>query len=262
MIKHRLSIVAGITWLLFAPHGAMGGATFLLDSFVISPYSNPYSKNDGVCSAIVKAVFSQLNTHIDIAYRTVDSALKNLKHSKAIGVFPVYKAADLGEGVLFTDPIIPIRFFQYTLATTAMEQKFEGATLTAKPTKIYCVPRIFAKMEGLKKFLSDQGGQKIQYEQYAQSCYIKLRLGEVDAVLDEEKNAMFATAYIFDNNAMHISKSPEPVYEGNFFLIFNKELPGVMDIISRFNEALSEFKKAGEYNQIVQRFDESWAIEK
>lgn len=260
-IKGRALSALLLATLLFASPATLAKTSFLLDSFVLSPYSNPYSKNDGVCSAIIKAAFSKLDTNVEIAYYPVLNSLEQLKQMKTTGVFPVYNAADLEGDIVFTDTIIPIRFFKYTMQTTPLEQEFEGGHAVPKKNPLYCVPQIFKFVKGLQDLLLSKSIQTIQYEQYAQSCYIKLRLGEVDAVIDEEKNAAFAMSYIFEDNALHVHKSAKPIYEGDLFLILNKALTGVQDIVKTFNTALADMKSSGEYNQIIRLFNEEWAIE-
>lgn len=233
------------------------------NSFIIPPYSNPYAQQDGLVSALVAAVFKQLNTSIEIAYHPLHMALENLENQDAIGVFPIYPSKNEEKGspnFLFSNPLLPIKFYVYTLQVPATALIFTGEPKHNTSIQSLCVPRIFKSTQAIQDFIKEHKIAKILESDIAQECFIKLQTKEVDAVIDEEKNAYFATTFLFHDNVVSITRGAKPLYEENFYVIFNRKEKYAPLMVQKFNEALENLKNSGEYEQIIRRFQEAWAL--
>lgn len=237
--------------------------SLFFNSFIIPPYSNPYAPQDGLISALVTAVFEKLNTNIEIAYHPIHVAMENLENQDTIGVFPIYPTKNdkkNSPNLLFSKPLLPIKFYVYTLQVPAAALIFTGAPKQDTTIQRLCVPRIFKSTQAIQDFIKDHQIATIFESDIAQECFIKLRTKEVDAVIDEEKNADFATTFLFQGGVVSITRSPNPLYEENFYVVFNRKDQYDALLAQKFNEALEKLKNSGEYDQIIRQFQEAWAL--
>lgn len=230
-------------------------------SFIITPYSNPYGYDRGLCSKILMEAYKKMDSDLSVLYGSIGEAMDSVIDGKTMGLYPLYPSDQLPENLVFSKPLTRLKLYAYRRVSAKIADEISGSAKKTQIVKKICMPKIFKKISGLREKLDAlYQGVELIFERYPQTCFINMRLNKIDLVVDEDKNALFATDFIYAGDSLRLEKSEKPLYETSLHMAFDQNNPETALRLKQLDTVLEEMRARGELEQIEKSFIELWQI--
>jgi hypothetical protein len=239
----------------WASEGTMSSLT--LASFTLNPLSNPFTLNQGICSALVKQAFLSQNATVQVAYYSFVESLKETLNKLAIGVFPIYKTDKLSQNLLLSDPLYTMKIRLYHKRVSLYAEQLEGSTASSETHKA-CVSSEFEKLPILSD-ISQKYNVEMVHEPYVQRCYAQLNQGRVDFLIDEASNFNCLSSSVFVDFS-NIEAIPNVEYDVPVYFAVDSSIEGSDVLMNSFNQGLKTLHESGKIQAIIQEYNNYYHI--
>ncbi|SEL82257.1 amino acid ABC transporter substrate-binding protein, PAAT family [Colwellia chukchiensis] len=205
-----------------------------------SPFIDSRLPNGGWSSAIVKAVFQQLNITLTIKPLPWSRVLASTEMNHVDGAFPYISTEQRHNDFYYSEPInyVPIKIIA--------QQNVKATTVSDLKVYTFCLPYGFSSAQDFLAIVTDKN---TTHAPTTRDCLDKVLSGWADVVLVNQYNSILQNKQYQSLKVLPMSVAQEPLH-----FIVAKSHPDAHNLIRLFNQGLQSIKQ----NQVLDSINQAY----